>query len=367
MAAVYALLMQARGIKRNPEELANIVSSTAKANLWNDGSGVLKALAPTAQQGSGLIQAYDAAFATTLLDSTGVSFNDTDNPPSNVTFVIQNTGSETVTYRISHSPALSMYALSADSGEVGELPNTILTGTAEVEFSEELVNIAPNGRAEITVNLVPPHGDFVDDGLLPVYGGYFVVNGSNSENLTIPYLGVAGSMKTAEVLDWDQSGMLDQTTDATFAVPFPTINNTGNPYFVKKNTSKAYFVENDQYPWFGAELMLGTRMLRADVVPLSRNYSGPTTTVAGSKIAGSVWGYPVEYLGRIPEYIAFTGLLADGTTVPQGQYALDVRVLSIFGDPEEAGDWQSMRSAPFDLTYRKENDAKPSLVMRWRN
>ncbi|KAF3761776.1 subtilisin-like protein [Cryphonectria parasitica EP155] len=351
VAGVYALLMQIRKTKRNPAELARILSSTSKANLWNDGAGTINGLAPTAQQGSGLIQAYDAAFTTTLVDSTGISFNDTDNLPPNATFTIQNIGGETVTYHMSHSPALGMYTLSLTSSYPDSFPNRIFAASAEVEFSEKLVNIPAGGRAEITVTLSPPQDFVLYDASLPVYGGYFVLNGSNNGNLTIPYLGVAGSMKQAVILD-REDGSLPRSPDLifkgapalTYTIPYPTMDNTEKPS------------HDARYPWASARLDLGTRMLRADVVPLSKNYTGPTTVVAGTTIAGSVWGYPLEYVsGRYDGYVVFTGRLSDGTVVPEGRYALYLRALSIFGDPNEANDWQGMTKIPFDLRYQKVN------------
>ncbi|KAK1466261.1 serine endopeptidase [Colletotrichum cuscutae] len=59
-AGIYALLMEARGTK-DPEELETIISSTSKPVKFHDGRNESPFLAPVPQQGSGMIQAYDAA------------------------------------------------------------------------------------------------------------------------------------------------------------------------------------------------------------------------------------------------------------------------------------------------------------------
>lgn len=340
--------MQVRGDKRNPQELRNLISSTAKANFWNDGTGTLEGLAPTTQQGAGLVQAYHAAFVNTLVGSTGISFNDTDNLPPNVTFAFQNTANKTATYNISHIPAIGMYTLSSSSTAPETLPNRIFAAAAEVELSPNSVSLQAGERATVTVNLLPPSEEMIDHGLLPVYGGYIIINGARNENLSVPYFGVAGSMNRAVVLDpyggvttEPESGATITTANQTYTVPYPTINNTAN--------LASYF----GYPWATANLNLGTRMLRADVVPILANYTGTTAVVAGRTIAGSVWGYPQEYVGRGAVTIAFTGLLDGGGVVPEGEYALIVRALSIFGDPENDLDWQGMTTSSFYLKYGK--------------
>lgn len=354
MAAVYALVGQARGTF-DPAELTTYLSSTSAAQLWNDGSGTLNGLAPVNQQGAGLVQAYDAAFVTTHLSTKGISFNDTDNFRS-ATFVIRNMGSADVTYEFGNSPAYSMNSLSVTSTYPLFFPNPIIAATADLKFSKTSVTLPPRGRANITVEPTFPGAAGIMEGLLPVYSGYITINGSNDENLAIPYLGVRGSMYSAAVMTTEETGYQIEDFDrpsesrkssgwdnTTFTVPYPTLHNSPS-----SPADKARY----KYPSAEFELNFGTRLLRADVVPLSSNYTGHTTTVLGLDIAGSVIGYPKEYQSRMYFYVGFSGMLDDGSVVPQGEYALAIRALKLFGDPEKHVDYEDLGTSYFTLLYQ---------------
>lgn len=356
VAAVYALIAQIRELQSNAVELANLVSSTAKAVSWNDATGAIHELAPVAQQGPGLVQAYDAAYSTTLLDVRSLAFNDSDHFQSSMTFTIENTGSDTITYKISHTPATSMYALNnvPGDGSPSYFPGTISSATARMRFSRDTVNLQPKHRATITVTAVPPTDDngMFAEALLPIYSGYIVINGSDGGLLSIPYLGLAGSLYSAANVDTQDSTILgcsleDYTSncnadDLAFTVPYPT---TG----VDPKSPTGYYYN---YPTASVTLNLATALVRADVIPLSRNHTLPTTNVLGHESAGSVYGYPLAYQtrGSYTEVI-FTGMLADGSVVPEGEYALAVNILRLFGDPDKEEDYTSLELIGFSLKY----------------
>lgn len=354
MASVYALVGQARGTF-DPTELARYLSSTSRAQLWDDGSGTLCGLAPVTQQGAGLVQAYDAAFVTTHVSTKGISFNDTDNFRS-ATFIIRNMGSRDVTYELGNSPAYSMNSLSVESNYPQTFPNPILAATADLKFSKTFVTLPPKARANITVEPTFPGDSGIMQGLLPVYSGYITINGSNGENLAIPYLGVRGSMYSATVMTSEESGydlanfdrprpgiQPSSRNNTTFTVPYPALSDAP----ISPTDEESF-----RYPSAEFLLNFGTRILRADVVPMSSNYTGPTTTVLGLKIAGSVPGYPMQYQPRLYFYVSFTGKLDDGSVVPEGQYALAIRALKLFGDPEEPDDYEDLDGSYFELLYQ---------------
>lgn len=354
MAAVYALVGQARGTF-DPAELTMYLATTSRAQLWNDGSGTLKGLAPVPQQGAGLVQAYDAAFVTTHLSTKGISFNDTDNLRS-ATFTIRNLGLEDVTYELGNSPAYSMNSLSVESNYPQQYPNTIIAAAADLDFSKTSITVPPRGRADITVEPTFAEAAAILKVLLPVYSGYITINGSNGENLAIPYLGVRGSMYDAEVMNTEGSRYHSEEFDpilpnkqsscrgsnTTFTVPYPTLNDT---------STIPLFEETSLYPSADFVLNFGTRIVRADVIPLSSNYTGPTTTVLGRRIAGSARGYPKHYQPRIWHSAWFSGMLDDGYVVPEGEYQLSVRALKLFGDPEKPHDYEDLYMSSFTLLY----------------
>lgn len=359
VAGVYALIAEARGNKPgNLQDLAGLVTSTGKANLWNDGAGVLRELAPAAQQGPGLIQAYDAAFTTTLLSVRSISFNDSDNSPGPVTFTIENAGSDTITYRIGHNPSIGMYVLTKTGGDEmpAYFPNPMFAVAASMNFSQDIVSLRPKHRTTITVTPLPPTADspFFDEDLLPIYSGYIAINGSDGSNLTIPYVGLAGSLYDSYNVDLTSSNALScgstfdtedcytRTSNITFTVPYPT---TGiNPQ------EESFCFE---CPMAYVKVNLGTAVIRADVIPLSPNYTGPITDAFGYNSTGSIYGYPLTYQSRSTLIPSWNGMLADGSVVPEGRYSLAVSVLKLFGDPDSPEDYTRLSPVAFNLEYFK--------------
>lgn len=347
IAAIYALVGQVRGTF-DPEELRNLLTTTAKANLWNDGSATYGALAPVPQQGPGLVQAYDAAFATTLVTPASVSFNDTDHFLESFDLRIANTGSDAVTYTIGHVAALTVYTLDADGSDYpAYFPNPTVDGAAAaLSFSSTSVEIAAGATANITVSPAAPAG--LDASRLPVYSGYITVNATGGgAGLAVPYLGVVGSLHNATNLDPAYTYLISYTDEnydpvaagTTFAVPPPTLAAAEAP------------PSDVGYPTALYQLDLGAALVRVDVVPVGANYTGNTTTVLGTKIAGSVYGYPQPWLSRFAYTAPFTGLLDDGSVVPEGQYQLVVRALRLYGDPDFEDDYTSVSTVSFALVY----------------
>lgn len=356
-AAIYALVTQARNFSLRPTDLTNVISSTAKAKFWNDGGGSLRDLAPVPQQGPGLIQAHDAAYSTTLLSKSSISFNDSDNSPGAVEFFISNEGEDSITYELGHIPALGMYMLQFEPESEGYaatgFPNPIFAAQANMNFSETTIKLRPKHRAIVSVTALPPTADGVggiNANYLPVYSGYLSINGSDGSNLTIPYLGVAGSLYDANNVN-SESSMLNcggeygnaaycEYANVSFTLPYPS-----GPI------DDWDFLYGDYYPSATLILSLGSALVRADVVPLSENYSGPITTVLGHETAGSVSGFPQTYVDRSYLEVGFNGMLADGSVVPEGRYELLVRALKLFGNPKLAEDYTHLNIIPFNLRY----------------
>lgn len=346
VAAIYALIGQVRGTF-DPIVLRDILTTTAKANLWNDGTDTYDALAPIPQQGPGLIQAYDAAFANTLITPASISFNDTDHFVASTSFSISNTGSEAMTYTIGHVPALTVYTLD----EAGDLfpayfPNpTVDSPAATITFSSTSIQVPAGASTEVTLSASAPLT--LDASRLPVYSGYITINGTDDSSFEVPYLGVVGSMSNATNLDPDYTYLFTSTDDSytpssadlTFTIPYPTLAEAVDPS------------SNISYPTALYQLDLGSALVRVDVVPLAANFTGNATTVLGTKIAGSVYGYPADWLTRSDYIAVFTGLLADGSVVPEGTYKLVVRALRIFGDRKDVEGYETRQTVAFNVLY----------------
>jgi hypothetical protein len=342
-AAVYALIAEVRGTL-DPSTLENLLSATSNPNLFNDGAETYSFLAPVAQQGSGLIQAYDAAYSTTLLSVSSLSFNDTDHFIETGNFTIENMGAEDVTYALSNVVAATAYTLDPDSIFPSIFPNELVsTAGASLAFSSDKITIPAGSSALVTVTPTPPAG--LDAERLPVYSGYITLNSTAGESLSLPYLGVVGSLHDATVLDVNGT-YLSQSLDEDFN-PVPA-----NTSFVLPATN-ATVTNSTNYPLIVIDLALGGSLVRADVIPHSAtNSSGlATKEVLGVETLGSAWSFPLRYQPRGFLPASWDGRLDDGSFAPAGTYSILVRALKLFGDEGEAEEYEGAETVEFSITY----------------
>lgn len=345
VAGIYALLMEVRGTK-DPKTLENALSATSNPNLFNDGAKTYPVLAPAAQQGSGLVQAYDAAYTTSLLSVSSLSFNDTDNILPVQNFTISNTGKTSVIYTLSHVGAATGYTL-PPNGSIfpAPFPNELLDDYATLEFISGTSFTLPAGQRKIvTVKATPPAGFEAER--LPVYSGYIAINGSDSSSLSLPYLGVAGSLHSATVLDPALTYLSSSlnindfpiSANHTFLLPPPGHANDSQ-----------YNVNSTDYPRLFVNLALGSAVVRVDVVPASSDAN--TTESVGLASIGDLYMTPLEYQPRGPQSVTWDGRLATGEYAPAGVYKLAVRALKIFGDRNSANDYELVETVEFGIQY----------------
>ncbi|KAF2652507.1 serine endopeptidase [Lophiostoma macrostomum CBS 122681] len=338
-AAVFALIGEVRG-SLDPAELENLLSATSNPNLFNDGTATYPFLAPVAQQGSGLIQAYDAAYSTTLLSVSSLSFNDTDHFAGTLNFTIDNLGSEDVTYSLANVVAATAYTLDPNSIFPSLFPNELVpTAGADLAFSSDKVTVPADSSAIITVTVSPPAG--LAASRLPVYSGYITLNSTSGESLSLPYLGVVGSLHNATVLDTAGTYLSQSSDPALNPVP-------ANTTFTLPATNGSD--ANTTYPAVVIDLALGSRLVRADVIPQSANSSSPKE-VLGVQTLGNIFGFPQTYVPRGQAGSSWDGRLADGSLVPAGTYSILVRALKLFGDETKEDEFEAAETVVFGIKY----------------
>jgi subtilisin family serine protease len=342
VAGAIALIAEARGTL-DPSEIESLLSAYAKAQLFNDGSGFSDFLAPVPQQGAGMIQVYDAAYATTLLSPTSLSFNDTANFAPSLNFTLSNTGSEEVSFDLSHVPTSSFYTLDPDSIYVGVFPNDAAAASASLALSDSKVSVPAGESVTIEVVATPPEG--LDANRLPLWSGYVAINGSDGTALSLPYQGLSGSLYDHTVLGPDDALITSSATgddivpipaNTTFVLP-PQGGEAGNGTTIPS------------VAWY---LALGTTQLRVDVVALTTCPPEWISDFFGTKTIGQPYGFPFVYQPRGQSGSAWTGLLDNGEYAPEGKYQLVVRALHITGDPEKEEDWDVVETTPFRIRYQ---------------
>ncbi|KAM0332555.1 hypothetical protein ACHAQA_002839 [Verticillium albo-atrum] len=210
VAAIVALLAEARQTS-DPALISKLLASTSQPRQMGSRSGPVTypALGSVAQQGSGLVQAYDAAFSEVFLGQTSLSFNDTDNFISETEFTIENTSNATVVYDIGHRPALTARTFWPDSITKHSTPR-LSESFAGLTFDPPQITILPGetGKVSVSVKLPDLPADFAPASL-PVYSGFISLNSTSDDisapSLVLPYLGVAGSLKSTQILRNDRN------------------------------------------------------------------------------------------------------------------------------------------------------------------
>lgn len=337
-AAIFALVGQVRGTF-DPKTIKNVIASTAKANVFWASDQAYPLLAPTAQQGAGLIQAYDAAHAPTVLSVSDLGFNDTDHFVANTTFTISNTGSAEKTYSLTNVRAGTAY-FQGENKRLHFFPPPMTEEGAELSFSSDKITIPAGGEAVVVVTPSPPAE--LDSERLPVYSGFISLNTTDGESLSLPYLGMLGSLYSLDPLSKDPEQMV-HVQDGQAGI----IQGNETFTFPKGEVNPIEYL----YPITSAWTVLGTEEQRIDVISLDAALN--QKEVAGIKVMGSMKYMPVRFApgGGLVLLTFFTGQLDDESYVPAGGYKLLFSALRIFGDAGKMEDWDFVVSPPFFINY----------------
>jgi hypothetical protein len=306
--------------------------------------------------GSGLLQAWDAFQAKGVLSVRGISFNDSDNHLPEASFTLKNTGKTDATYEIGHSPALTVYAFNEGSKAIGRFPNAIADdAVAAFEFEETSVLVPAGDSVIIKVHCKPPVN--VESELLPVYSGYITLNGTNGDNLVLPYQGVAASMvKDTETINVDNplGTSLARNGDRP-AIPIPA--DTVFTFTKLKNVTDLDNLGNEPWPVARAATNLATPWARIDLIPLNGTAADlPTQKWLGYDSLGPIFGSDVQLQPRGSLRSTFFGLLDDLTVVPEGYYHFVVGALKILGDSGKDEDWDLVELVPFYIEYKEQEE-----------
>lgn len=342
-AGMLALLRQVRG-PMDIESINNLFAATSKPQLFNDNTKFYDKLASVAQQGAGLMQIYDAAFTKTLLQPSGLVFNDTKHYTPSLNFTISNTGDSSVSYKIGNIPAMTFYTLGADGVSPMMFPNDAVNSYASVKFSQDSLTLEAGQRAVLSISATPPVG--IDLKRLALWSGFVTVNGTDGSALSIPYQGLSGSLQEHAVILSGQS-WISNSTDAKFN---PVAENT-TFILPPPGTADA----NAVLPQITFNLNLGSPYLRVDLTPMTTcPPKNLTTQYKDIKTIGQPFGTPYSYLPRGISSVIWDGKLKDnGAYAPAGKYKAVIRALRIFGNPDNDADWDVVSTPRFVIKYKK--------------
>ncbi|KAI9320106.1 peptidase S8/S53 domain-containing protein [Dichotomocladium elegans] len=201
VAGLVALLQQAKGGSQriNPLKLRSSLISTSSPIEKLDIPG----LESIARQGSGLIDAYKAIHASTLISPEQLALRDVSRaaPNNDYTFTIHNNGRMDADYSISHISATTVQGYDTKINMAPlQIPIQLFGEGAEAiieRITPSRLTIPANEAANVTVRIRSPITTAPS-----IYSGYFRIakDSSPSDVLHLPYAGLSTNLSQLPVL-----------------------------------------------------------------------------------------------------------------------------------------------------------------------
>lgn len=150
-----------------------------------------------ARQGSGLVDALKVIQYTTSIFPSVIHLNDTAHYNPTHTVTIKNSGTQEVTYTLTHEAGPEFGGkqnfLNGDTWVPQEAyMYWSLDLSATVEISTQKITIAPGSLGTFSATFTEP--SIPDARTLPVYSGAIIIAGSNFESVRLSYQGIKGSL-----------------------------------------------------------------------------------------------------------------------------------------------------------------------------
>ncbi|EPS36477.1 hypothetical protein H072_10037 [Dactylellina haptotyla CBS 200.50] len=339
IAGVVGLYLQKaknEGRTVTPAELRVGLTTTGKPLVFNDGTKNSTFLAPVAQQGGGLVDAYRFLNSQHSVDTELLEFNDTQNFHASLDFKITNNGKSVANYKLTDLSGATAYTTAEGSILAQAFPPTLLESYSVVSIEPSTLSIKPGQSKRVVVRVTPPTG--LDAARIPVYGGWVSIAADGADVLKIPYMGVATAMKHATVTNLEEG--------------FPVLLNYKNQSITTNSTSQKY------PPGIAWGLALGSAIVRVDVVAVSKPETNDVTIFTDSTI-GSFPGYPMYWNPRTPAGENTTTLWNGRVVkkegdpsirVPAGTYKFVYRALKITGRKQTGRDYERWESPSFQYS-----------------
>jgi minor extracellular serine protease Vpr len=336
VAGAVALLLQARPDVETGE-VRDLLQNSAQPAVWslNRSLGFLE---PVHRQGAGMIQVDTAILTDTWVTPGKLSLGESEHGPVERTLTVTNDGDTDVTFTTSFVDAISTRG-NPDAP-------TFTIGTSTVQMPAALT-VPAGGSADLVVSIAP--GATLD---LAQYGGYLRLTPQEGDVLSVPFSGFAGDYQALEAL-----GDLGQTA-------FPVLASlagcdrligigcvAGGSWDLAGDGAVFTMVDGD----VPTVLTHVEHPLQALTIRAYRVLPGTSTPgeVRGAKSLVEVQ----EHVGRDSGGFSvrtWDGTLAKSngkgrTTLPDGQYVLEVTALKALGDPANPDHVETWTSPAFTI------------------
>ncbi|KAH7098106.1 subtilisin-like protein [Auriculariales sp. MPI-PUGE-AT-0066] len=362
-----ALVLQAKG-KSAAKNVRQLLQSTSVSVPITKHPG---AIANTlTQQGAGLVNIYNALKVRSSVSPSELLLNDTAHWRANHFVTIRNDADTAQTYNIGHEAAMTIQSKPRGHSDFYSGSPRLISAPARVQLLKSNVMVQPGKTATIPVSIQPPAD--IDSEALPIVSGWVTIIGSLGDSLRVSYLGMAGSLLSAQVIS---TGNTIQVAGGLPAIIPSFLRAPAEAQHGPRN----YTREEIEAAVFGLTISLPSPRIVIDLVgfdtKVKANVPHPENAFITlfSKHKWS-WSWPslrqvssedtfsqVPTLGRLVErkdnarnsvtYFWnawwFPTTFANGTGIPIGQYKLLVRVLRPGGEWQKQNDYDIYTSEQF--------------------
>ncbi|KAI9164185.1 subtilase [Paramyrothecium foliicola] len=317
--------------------------------------------APVEQVGSGLIDGWKVLNYDTQLDFKTIGLNDTRHFSRYHDVILTNNGKEDVDYSFSHAPAagIETYTCPEDDCRV-KTWDELEAIKLEVDVTlPKAFRLKPGQSKKVSLNFANPDNKGWNAAALPAYSGSIRIKGSNGEELSVPYFGLAADLKSV--------------VSPIYRAGYPTAVSTPANTTIDKDATFTFDYSDAEldFPRIVTRLKWGSAQIRWDIFesdwterkwswPLTPGKNGYVGTVHGlDKSTGSVdypnvtVTFPVVWVNRnadtsenqlYHEYWWPEGKLGDGSQIKPGNYTMRFAALNPFGVPENADNWSVFKT-----------------------
>ncbi|KAH9446554.1 hypothetical protein MJO29_016217 [Puccinia striiformis f. sp. tritici] len=365
LAGIAALVLSHRG-KKGFDGYSMRDRLTTSSRIINYSSEVHKPHT-VVHQGGGLINAWCAVMANTIVPNATLALLDTPSFKADQQITISNTGNKAVQYRLTHLPAVSVktFATHEKFNRPDVTPDTEGKEATAV-MTPQVFKLLPGAKQVVKIHFTAPK-IFNQD--LTVYSGYIVMTGDvECESHNVPYYGVVGSLKDQEIID---RGPIDPTSNFNYpflAFPSAELTEQGTPKYTLQDSDFVWKIAEESSLSLQFRAVFGSPITRVDVIAANANPLPSKTSKAsdfgksfgGAKIIGMVPAAEFLGLARSP-LNDYYNTIWDGTIVtssninetptflPNGKYRLLIRALRVNGRQEVESDFDFWVSVPFEL------------------
>ncbi|EGR46959.1 uncharacterized protein TRIREDRAFT_109276 [Trichoderma reesei QM6a] len=253
-----------------PQLFARLMTTARPVNELNS-----KLTASAARQGAGMIDAYAAVTADTVISPAEFSLRDSASPaPQKIT--ISNQSRSRKRYSLQHVPG-TFYRLSnnylsdiKDNFSSANLPLT-LDIPASAQFSQSSVTLGPGQSVTVEVQIKPQPDMYPFAN--PVYSGFIKITADDDDEYSVPYLGVPYNRtevgpivhNVTTVKPYDSPGILKAQATNLFLADALTPTPNLETYNWTTDLDEAYI------PVFRIDTIM-TRFLRLELVPANVSF-----------------------------------------------------------------------------------------------